>query len=311
MSIHETLMAEFPVRKSAKQKQAFRAWALREAEQAGYPAKVETCVGNHDNVVIGDPETAKVIFTAHYDTPATILLPNIMLPRNLPLYYLYQIGLVLLLLLLALLVGSAAMALGLPLRAAYWVGWLFYMALLFMMLAGVANPHNANDNTSGVAAVMEIVRRMPEEARNKAAFILFDNEEKGLRGSKGYAKAHPMVKQMSLVVNMDCVGNGETLLVIASKLAAVRPDYAALEEALRAQRRREVRFFSASTSRCASDQKSFACGVAVCACRKKPVIGYYCPRIHTPLDTVCDPENIDCLAERLTAFAAALPGEQA
>ena len=61
---------------------------------------------------------------------------------------------------------------------------------LWWMLDGKANRHTANDNTSGVAAVMELMARLPEEQRSKAAFILFDNEEKGMLG---YSAAFMMV----------------------------------------------------------------------------------------------------------------------
>ena len=309
MSYLTTLVEKFPVRKSWAQKDAFCQWMVfDQAPAMGYQARVEETKGipTSRNVVIGDPETAEVVFTAHYDTPATIGLPNIMIPRNMPLFYGYQILVVGGLLLAAFLAGALAAALGAPVEGAYWIGWLVYMALLVMMLAGPSNPHNVNDNTSGVAAVLELMERLPEEARDKAAFILFDNEEKGLLGSKGYAKAHLEVQYTRLVVNMDCVGVGETVLVIASKLAASLPEYAALEEAMRDHVSREVKFFGKAGSACNSDQKSFKCGVGIVACKKRPVVGYYCAGIHTPKDTVADQGNLDFLAESLAAFVARL-----
>lgn len=309
MSYLETLVERFPVRKSMKQKESFRQWMVfDQAPALGYEARVEQGRGlvENYNVVIGDPETAEVVFTAHYDTPATIGLPNIMIPRNLPLFYGYQILLVGGLLLIAFIAGALAAAMGMPAEGAYWVGWLVYMALLVMLLGGIPNPHNVNDNTSGVAAVLELMERIPPERRDKAAFILFDNEEKGLLGSKAYAKAHPEIQYTRLLVNMDCVGVGETVLVIASKLAASLPAYAALEEALRSHGGREVKFFGKSGSACSSDQKSFKCGVAVVACKKRPVVGYYCAGIHTPKDTVADQGNLDFLAESFAGFVAQL-----
>lgn len=309
MSYLDTLVERFPVRKSARQKELFRRWLVFEqAKELGYEARVEECDGliRSRNVVIGDPETAEAVFTAHYDTPATILLPNIMIPRNLPLFYGYQILLVLLLLAIAFLAGALSMLAGLSPEGGYWVGWAVYMGLLFLLMAGVPNPHNVNDNTSGVAALLELMEKLPEEQRSKAAFIFFDNEEKGLLGSKGYAKAHQEVRHVRLVVNMDCVGSGETVLVIASKLAARMPAYAALEEALRSHGGREVKFYGTTGSACSSDQKSFKCGVAVVACRKRPVVGYYCARIHTPKDTCADQGNLDFLAESLAGFVGKL-----
>lgn len=309
MSYLETLVERFPVRKSAKQKEAFRQWMVFEQAPAmGYEARVEQHSGyiKSNNVVVGDPESAEVVFTAHYDTPATIGLPNIMIPRNRWLFFGYQFLLVGTMLAAAFVVGLLATLAGASPEGAYMVGWVAYMVLLFMLLVGVPNPHNVNDNTSGVAAVLELMERLPEEARSKAAFILFDNEEKGLVGSKAFAKDHQEIQYTKLVVNMDCVGVGETVLVIASKLAAKLPAYAALEEALRGHGGREVKFYPASGSNCNSDQKSFKCGVAVIACKHRPVVGYYCARIHTSKDTVADQGNLEFLGESLAAFASKL-----
>ena len=309
MSWLETLVEKFPVRKSGKQKEAFRQWVVSEAAKSlGYEGKVEA-VGSlptSRNVVVGNPETAEVVFTAHYDTPATIGIPNVMIPRNLPLFYLYQFAVVGGLLALAFGVGWLASLAGLSYEQAYLVGWVFYMVLLIMMLGGIANPHNVNDNTSGVAAVLGLMEKLPEEARDKAAFILFDNEEKGQLGSKAYAKAHQEVQYTKLIVNMDCVGVGETMLLIASRLATQLPSYPALEETLRSHGGREVKFFGKRGSACSSDQKSFKCGVVLVACKKRPIVGYYCPRIHTPKDTFADQGNLDFLAESLSAFVTGL-----
>ena len=107
-----------------------------------------------------------------------------------------------------------------------------FFCLLMLMLLGPANRNNANDNTSGVAAVMEIMARLPEEERSKAAFILFDNEEKGLLGSAGYAAQHKGVKEKGLIINLDCVGDGENILFFANKKTRALPQYALLQEAL-------------------------------------------------------------------------------
>ena len=43
------------------------------------------------NLVLGDPENADVIFTAHYDTCARLPFPNFITPKNLLIYLLYQL----------------------------------------------------------------------------------------------------------------------------------------------------------------------------------------------------------------------------
>ena len=72
----------FPIRNSWEQKKAFRAYAISEAQAAGYPARTVPENGGHGNVVIGEPEKAQTIFTAHYDTPRRALFPNLMFHLN-------------------------------------------------------------------------------------------------------------------------------------------------------------------------------------------------------------------------------------
>ena len=218
MTIINTLVEKFPVRRSKEQKEAFRAWAVEQAKSMGYQAQVEA-VKDHHNVVIGDPETAQAIFTAHYDTPAGFFLPNLMTPRNKLVFWLRQVWMILVLILIGVAVGVPVGMLAGNGDIGFEVGWLVYMGCLFVMLMGPANKNNVNDNTSGVAAVFETMARIPEEDRAKAAFILFDNEEKGLLGSKAYAKAHPAVKESGFIVNLDCVGDGDHILFFPTKKA--------------------------------------------------------------------------------------------
>ena len=58
---------------------------------------------------------------------------------------------------------------------------------------------------------------MPEEFRDRVCFILFDNEEKGLLGSKALAKKYKNIKQNKLVINFDCVSDGDYLYFFPTK----------------------------------------------------------------------------------------------
>ena len=181
-------------------------------------------------MVFGSPEHAQVIYTAHYDTPARLPIPNLMTPRNIPMFALYQLGIILALLLIAVIAFVGAQLLMRNASLSLIIALVVYYALLLLMIAGPANPNNANDNTSGVAAVMETMARMPKEQREKAAFILFDNEEKGRLGSRAFAAANPKIKKQTLLINMDCVGVGEHILVIGKNYARAKAEYAMLEQ---------------------------------------------------------------------------------
>ena len=304
MSILEQINEQFPIRRSSEQKDAFRKWVMGQMKAMGYQPRVEESGGKHNNVVCGDPEEAQMTITAHYDTPACFGLPNLMIPRNWPVYFLYQSAIILVMLLISFAVGLGLMALTgeeVLLR----IGLLgTYFGLISLMMYGPANKHNVNDNTSGVAALLETMAKIPEEHRQKVAFILFDNEEKGLRGSKAYAKAHLQVQYTGFIVNLDCVGVGEHFLLTVPKLARNIEAYQLLERLLAEREGRTVHFFGAFGTRGNSDFRSFKCGVGVSAYRKVSGVGFVTGAIHTWRDTRADQGNIDWIAGALADGAA-------
>ena len=314
MSIINTLVEKFPIRKSRKQKEAFRDWFIDWARQQGYTAQSTTPRGifHSTNVVVGDPETAEVTFTAHYDTPACMFVPNFITPCNVLTYILYNLLIVPVMLIPGALTGALVSHIlrlvtdnaALASEAGGFAGFIMVYVVLGLMMFGPANKHNVNDNTSGVAAVMELMLRIPEEKRTKTAFILFDNEEKGMLGSSAYASRHKAVKKNKLIINMDCVGDGENILFFANKKTRRLAAFPKLEEAMHAAQGRSFKMNKMEKSIYPSDQSRFRYGVAVCACNRMKVVGYYCDKIHTKKDTVCDQANLDFLAEGLSDFVS-------
>ena len=300
MTICERIAQLHPVRKTAAQKKAFRQWVMAEINDLGYSACIEqNDKGRQQNIIVGDPEHAQVTFTAHYDTPATILLPDLQIPRNFAVYLLWQIGMIGGLLLLSLLVGAAF---GLATQNGDVMILTFFavfVGLMWLQLCGAANRNNVNDNTSGVAVLLEIMTRIPEEYRSKAAFILFDNAEKGCKGSKAYARDHLEMQHTRFVVNVDSVGVGDVFVVAAPSLAVQLPQYAKLEKCLAAIPESEALFYSSVTTRMNSDFRSFKCGVGVMACRRVGGVGLYLGDLHTGRDDHADQSNLEGLGEAL------------
>lgn len=287
----QEILARLQVRKTKKQKEAFRTWLCEELEAAGYAPAVEKG-GSSRNVVVGDPEQAELLLTAHYDTQPVLPFPNFITPRNFGVYLLYQ--LVFVAVFFALAFGSEALVLLLfdpPFEVAAFVPCAVCFFAIWWMMAGKANKHTVNDNTSGVLTLMEIALALPEERRRRACLVFFDNEEKGMLGSQAFAKAHPEVKKSALVLNFDCVSDGDYLQFYPGK--RMRGD-GALEQLERAFPSRGdkqvevVRGFGFYPS----DNKSFRRGVGICALKKNRVVGYYMDRIHTGRDTVLEEENI-------------------
>lgn len=303
------LNENYPVRRSEEQKKAFREYI-----QSIFPrAVIETTAdGKNQNIVIGDPLTAKLVCTAHYDTPAASLFPNLMIPRNKALFLLYQFAPIVLLLAAALGGGYLiASALVHPAEQEFvgifvLVYMVIYYGLFYLMYRVFTNPNNYNDNTSGVAAVLSIAERLNEQQRGEVAFILFDNEEKGKKGSKAYCKDHKDAMKDRLLVNFDCVGNGEHIVFIAMKEAEGRSEYRMLQESFRGNDAFRTYFYPIKGSESNSDYKNFPCGIGCMACRKSQKGVLYTPHIHTPKDTVASNENIAFIAGGMCSMITAL-----
>lgn len=315
MSYLDYLNSNHPVRRSGEEKESFRKYVLKTMSEKGLDARTElTADGKNENIVIGDPLSAQVVCTAHYDTPAASLFPNLMIPRNKPLFLLYQFVPIILMLAAALgggyLIADATVAAGADTMTFTRVFLLAYMAiyygLFFLLYRVFTNPNNHNDNTSGVAVILALAGKLSEEQRKKAAFILFDNEEKGKKGSKAYYQDHKDAMKDRLLVNFDCVGNGENILFIAMKEAEKRSEYRRLQECFREKDGFSTHFYPIKGSESNSDYKNFPCGIGCMACCKSKSGLFYTPYIHTPKDVVAKNENIAFIADGMDQFIAAL-----
>lgn len=300
------LLETYQVRKTEKQKTAFIEWVCAFAREHEIPVIVEES-GKHirsRNIVFGDVDKARTIITAHYDTCARMLLPNFSTPGCLPLFVLEQTILTLLIILGGILAGNGVHALlpgqMHPLLAGM-ISWIAGFAgaalVLMLMLAGPANPHTANDNTSGVLLVLLAMKRLKDKPG--VAYVLFDNEEKGLFGSKAFIKAHPQAARRFLV-NFDCVGDGDTLLFTGMKGGMRMPQakrlLVAMEESAPQHGMKTV---SGDFPKWIypSDQMLFPRGTAFAALKGRKVL--YMDRIHTAKDTVLEERNIRCLLDVL------------
>ena len=105
LTVPMDILTLFPVRKTGKQKKAFRAAVQAYAEALGYACREEKGSFGSRNVVIGNPETADFLVTAHYDTCAVLPIPNLITPCNFFLYFLYQMLIVAVCFLLAMMIG--------------------------------------------------------------------------------------------------------------------------------------------------------------------------------------------------------------
>ena len=293
---------DFPVRKTKKQKQAFREAVQSYAEQLGYPCTVESGSLGSRNLVIGNPEQADYLVTAHYDTCARLPIPNFLTPCNFWPFLLWQVVLVLLILGICILMGLGVGFLTGSGAIGSWCGYLMIWVILALMLIGPANPSNANDNTSGVVTLLEIAKSMPGNQRKKVCFVLFDLEEAGLIGSASYRKAHKSQTDRQMVLNLDCVGDGDNLTLFPTKrLKKDRKRLKSLYKACGYFGKKSILVHEQGFSFYPSDQTNFPWGVGICALNKRGKT-LYLSRIHTKKDTILERTNVNLLRAALITY---------
>ena len=171
--------------------------------------------------------------------------------------------------------------------------------MMYHLMFGYRNKHTANDNTSGVVTITRILENLPAEDRDKVCVVYFDNEEKGLFGSMFFAKKHKKAVKGKLLINLDCVGDGDNIVSMAKAKARKDADYQMLVDVMQAQAANydgEYLCRKMKPMMFASDQANYHKGIGICAVRKSPT-GRYVARIHTPLDTICRKENIEYLTK--------------
>lgn len=307
----------YQIRKTKKQKTAFIEYVKQLAESKGCKFSIESGSFGARNIVIGDPDRAKAVFTAHYDTCPVLPVPNFITPKNILYYVIYQIILVVGIVAVVLVSATglamlATVALDSVLTSEDQAGLVFsvvweavYFGGLLLMLFGPANEHTANDNTSGVITLVEIMSALPDDAKNSFAFVFFDLEETGLIGSSAFAKKHKASMKNKLLLNFDCVSDGNNILLALKKgakgYAPLLEKCFAPNESFKVDVRSKNVFYP-------SDQAKFNCGVGIAALKYSKLLRTeYMDRIHTLKDTVFEEENIEflkncslCLADELT-----------
>lgn len=290
--ITKEIFQKYEVRKTKKQKTAFIKFVTEKSNELGYKVTVEKGAFGARNIVIGDVDSAKAIYTAHYDTCAVLPFPNLITPKCFLLYLLYQLLIAIIIFAAAFFAGVAASFFDVGVWVALPVLYAVIFGLLGLMLFGPANKHTANDNTSGVTVLLDIMASLDENNKQNAAFVFFDLEEAGLIGSSAFASKHKNIKKEKLLINFDCVSDGDDVLLILPKKAhnlADKFNSAFLGDGkINSEVVTKGVFYP-------SDQASFKKGVGVAAFRKTKHGLLYLNRIHTKKDTVYEQKNIDFL----------------
>ena len=311
------LLDNYQVRRSFKQKQIFTEWMRKHADEYDYKLDEQHYKkGRGRNLIVGNPKTAKIILTAHYDTPPNALFPISTIVGSIPMYILGQVFIFLPIIIVLWLIQRAATEIfdGIGIWSEmvpfFWTEislWALTLLImwLFQMMMGFANRKNANDNTSGVAVLLSLLEDLPHDKRSKVCFVFFDDEEKGLLGSKSFKKSYNKNIRFKPLINFDCVAHGRHLMFITRKefresrfneiLTEITAGKALVKEA-----KKYVY---------PSDQLIFRKSFGVAALHKMSIFGYYLSRLHSRFDKKFNMDNIEALNQMMIAFIEKIPRE--
>lgn len=296
---YEILLEKYQVRRTKKQKQEFSSWLTGHLSKYGYDVLKDTYSKNGCNLVVGNVESAEIIFTAHYDTPPNFFIPIVMTFSNWISFILSQI---LLSLPIICLLWSANWVLHNDLITGWFLLPINILLILYaiQITIGFANKHTANDNTSGVATLISILEEMPEKDKEKICVVFFDQEELGLVGAFKFREKYETFVKEKPLINFDCVSDGETFVFVSKKKFQESKYYETLKMATTValkDSKKQTRFMKAIWAPYMSDQLVFPHGVGVVAAKKAPLLGYYIDRIHSKWDTKFDEKNIELLTD--------------
>ncbi|MBO4914077.1 MAG: M28 family peptidase [Oscillospiraceae bacterium] len=225
----DRILREYPVRRKANEKEAFRLWLMGALRELGYKPELQNVntplqVGSRAvNVVAGDPEKAKLILVAHYDTGIKSLLPPLIMPTR-PATQLLYLALTPVLVMLAALVLSFVLTY--PFNAPGATLPIFLMLLLASLLYlrfGPSETNNVNDNSSGVAALLETAAGLTPHYRAETAIVFLDGGCAGMSGARGFRAKYPSAKEKP-VFNVSCVAKGDELVVLPGRYARWQGD---------------------------------------------------------------------------------------
>lgn len=287
------------IRKTFNQKKLFRKKLKDELIKDGYHVHIKSYgdAFKTNNVIVGDVAEADYIITAHYDTCAQIPVPNMCTPTSFFWLLMYQIFLIVIMLLVTGVIPIALFLL-IPISKSIalviWICLLFFVS--FYMVFGKANKNNYNDNTSGVVTLIEVLKRLKDQDQKKVCAIFFDNEEKGLIGSRLFLKQNKQLLKDKTIINFDCVSDGDHLFFLTKNIKDTDKVYEYYQNDEKSVTVQSKGF------KYPSDQKGYPQSIAVVALNKSSKIGYYVSRIHTKRDIIFDERNIEVLVNGTIKF---------
>jgi hypothetical protein len=309
----QTWAAQHPKRLTASQKEAFLVTLDQELQNRGYATeRITDPSWPKTRSLITPCAQPAVIFTAHYDTPT--IVPGWLdgftrffgHTRQIPMAFAMLIVLQLPNFLAAVATNRFPQW-DTPISLAL-AGFFIALVASFYPLF-IPNPHNREDNTSGVIGLLALADWLKDrpDLKDKVQFAILDNEEWGLLGSAALKKhwdkqRHPYAQAM--IINLDCISRGRVpLLIHHGKDQHAQRLLPFLQKHLPETRTINLGIVPLS------DNYTFRQHGAVDITFTDPSIipgGYYVPRIHSPRDNDLSPERLSACVTGLMGFLISL-----
>ncbi|HHX67087.1 MAG: M28 family peptidase [Miniphocaeibacter sp.] len=299
------LMEKFQVRKNYEDKSKFINWLQQIIKAMDYDFKIDKYSSKGRNLIVGDVNNAEVILTAHYDTQVNYFLPMFM-GMNWLGFIIGQLYILFIILLPAILIDlffKNIFNLNIP---NIFIVLIVVLTFIYTQ-TGLANKNTLNDNTSGVATLINIMENLDDVYKNKVCFVFFDQEELGLIGSSKFQKRYGKFIKNKPLINFDCVANGDNLFFIGKKdfrNSIFNNTLTSSVEKIMENNIYGKKYVIGPANRYIypSDQLIYNNSLAVAALKKAPVIGYYLNGIHNSRDKIFMKENIDLITEIIIDF---------
>jgi hypothetical protein len=216
----EKIKSTHMVRRRKKQKENFREYLKTEMKNSEYTLITNGCKKNKN--MITNNKDFKVVVMAHYDTPNITLimkLGSIIEKINIFAKFGFNnryIRIGMLAISMFIIMGFPVIILK-PIKETYSSIYLGILCILFaiglIQVKTTPNKNNYNDNTSGVLTLLAVADKLKNSKyKNDVLFIFTDNEERGLKGSEEIAKSKEFDFKNKIIINLDCVGNGDTMI---------------------------------------------------------------------------------------------------
>ncbi len=296
-NVSQEILDTYQIRKGRKRKNEFIEFLSSKFPELKVEQSGKTIVSK--NLILGDIEKADTIISAHYDTPAVMPFPNFIAPFNLFLTLIYSVLIVIPMFVIMFGLSFFLAKLNLPFYLILIISYAVLFVFFYLLMAGKANKHNANDNTSGIILLIEMYNAMTDIQKQKTALVFFDNEELGLIGSRAFLKSYKKIMKDKLLINADCIGVGDHLGVIQTP-SVIEKQGDKVEKAF-SNSTLNIILKSSKKAMYPSDQAGFPNSIALACLTQKKGFGFYLSNIHTKKDTKLEFKNIDdiksCLLE--------------